>query len=262
MAKTSASGETHTHIHTSEEPGAPETPEDVNTHIHTHISHDGESASPIILNVHQRLRIAMAEIDRRTWTKDLSNNQYKSIPIDQMRAGVRGACIKAGLIHMVPLDLRYEKSVARTERGGTMTVYEGTAVIRFVNVDDPEDFIDFPTLGCAMDSGDKGPAKLVTNLIKNAYKAVFDIGEQGKDDIDSYSNEELFAEADRIAKRREEARPKPPEDECSQYRRQIGVLMKDHEQTIAQYKAKYGLVPNWTKEILIQCIAECKGVKP
>lgn len=146
------------------------------------------------LNVYQRFSLACRIIDSQEWVKDQSNAQYKSIPIDAMRAGVRKACFKAGIIHIGPKDLDYE-----VEIDGKTFRWRGTCRFVYVNVDRPDERIEFESLGEAMDNGDKGAGKLVTNLIKNHYKSVFDIGEQGRDDVDSYSNEEVYAEADRIA---------------------------------------------------------------
>lgn len=146
------------------------------------------------LNVYQRFSLACRIIDSQEWVKDQSNAQYKSIPIDAMRAGVRKACFKAGLIHLGPVDLdfSYEKD-DRTFR------WRGSCRFVYINADHPDERITFDSIGEAMDNGDKGAGKLISNLIKNHYKAAFDIGEQGRDDVDSYSNEEVYAEADRIA---------------------------------------------------------------
>ena len=257
--------DTHTHTHTHVEPGAPETPEDVCAHIHTHTSQEEESASPIILNVYQRMIEASRIIDGMPWAKDQSNTQFKSIPIDKMRAGVRKACIGAGLVHVGPIDLDYE---AKT-KDGRITVYSGTCVFRYINADDPSDYVDYVSMGEAMDPGDKGTGKFITNLIKNHYKTCWDIGEN--DDVDRYSYEleDLEAEAEARAQRRRKNLEAvktdkffgAPPDERAPLRRKIGELMKDHPDVISQFKAKFGLVPDWTKETLEKCIAECEGAK-
>lgn len=223
----------------------------------THTSH----TQP--LNVYQRMILAQQVIDSMPWVKDMANSQFKSIPIDAMRAGVRKACIKAGLVHVGPLDLHYDVQ----SRDGRLKVYTGTATFRYINADDPREYIDFPSLGEAMDTGDKGAGKLVSNLIKTHYKTAFDIGEQGRDDIDSYSNEDMIAEADRIAERRarrQEAVKDDPffgkgADPLADLRRQIGPLMTDHADVVRRYKAENGPVPTWSEDVLRACIAEAKG---
>lgn len=216
------------------------------------------------LNVYQRLSIACSVIDGMPWVKDLSNAQYRSIPIDAMRAGVRKACIEAGLVHTGPDDLEIERE--RIER---TTRYYATCTFSYINIDRPEERIIFESAGEAMDNGDKGTGKVISNLIKNHYKTLFDIGEQGKDDIDSYSNEELYDEAARIqnrAKAAEEAKsdrfygkaqtPRPSADrEPAQMRDTIAKLNNDPERPycapiMKRYREVYGLLSTWADEVI------------
>ena len=142
-------------------------------------------------NVYQRMVKAAEIIGSQQWVKDMANNQFKSIPIDAMRNGVRAACVKVGLVHIGPVDIEY--NLSRSDERTTKIM--GTCKFVYVNADNPDESIEYESMGEAMDNGDKCVGKFITNLIKNHYKAAFDIGEQGKDDIDSYSNEEYY-EAD------------------------------------------------------------------
>ena len=215
------------------------------------------------LTARQRMVVAQRVIDGMPFSKDLSNSQYKSIPIDAMRAAVRKACIEAGLTHELTA-IEYTREI----RGSGTYFYEGRAVMRFVNADDPGDAVEHPTLGSAMDNGDKGIGKLMTNLIKNAYKETFDIGERGKDDIDAYANEDIEAEAERIAARRAQNAAKASQDPffgdaLAPLRREVGRMMADESArpVVERYKAEHGQLPQWTKETLEQCVADCKAAK-
>ena len=223
------------------------------------------------LNARQRMIVAQKVIDGMPFAKDQSNSQYKSIPIDAMRSAVRRACIEAGLTHEL-VDVEYKREV----RGSGTYFYEGKATMRFTSVDDSTDFVDHPTLGSAMDNGDKGIGKLVTNLIKNAYKETFDIGERGKDDIDSYANEDIEAEADRIAerkaKRMESARKDPffgrqaqaePDDAVVQMRKQVGAysMMGEPFATIIQGHKTVKPFAEWDRAMLESVLAECAAAK-
>ncbi len=218
-----------------------------------------------VMSAHRRLLIAQTVIDAMPFfkTKGKDNNEFPTVPIDQMRAAVRRACIEAGLIHRLE-GIEYTVGM---NTSGRSTMWTGRARLLFVNVDDPSDFVAFECLGCAQDNGDKGISKLETNLLKNGYKEVFDIGENGKDDIDAYSNEAVEAEADRIAANRARAQAKAgedrffgkPEDPLKPLRRQIGPLMAEHEDVVLRYKAEHGEVPTWDEETLRACIAEAKG---
>ena len=150
------------------------------------------------LNVYQRMNRVYKIIGSQEWVKSMENNQFKSIPIDAMRKGVREACAEAGLVHVGPKDLDYERI---STDGKTTFRYVGTCKFEYINIDNPEERIEFETMGEAMDNGDKCVGKFITNLIKNHYKAAFDIGEQGKDDVDSYSNEEYYETDARIQER-------------------------------------------------------------
>lgn len=158
-------------------------------------------------NVFQRLVEVCKDIGSQPWYKDQSNSQFKSIPIDKMRGGVREACAKNGIVHVGPLNIAYH----REPKGDKMMLYYGSCVFRYVNADKPDDYVEYESVGEAMDTGDKCMGKLVTNMIKNHYKAAFDIGEQGKDDVDSYTNEDIYAEAERINNKSESKKPAVPD---------------------------------------------------
>ena len=221
------------------------------------------------LNAYQRMLVAQQVIDSMPWVKDMANSQFRSIPIDAMRAGVRKACIRAGLVHVGPIGLRYEVQ----SRDGRIKVYTGECVFRYVNADDPDDYIEYASLGEAMDTGDKGAGKLVSNLIKTHYKTCFDIGEQGRDDIDSYANEDIEAEADRIAERRAKRQAQAakdpffggktaqPTEEVAQLRKQVGAILTKGEPWASIIQARKAAKPfaEWTKEELESAVAECEA---
>lgn len=216
-------------------------------------------------NVHQRLNDARAVLRKRAFSKDLANKQFSSVSIDAMRDAVQEAIIAAGL-NLVLVDKEFTVSAS-----GPTKTFVGTAKMRVVNVDDPSDCVEYWTESYANDNGDKGLSKWDTGLLKTAYKEIFQIGERGKDDIDSYSNEELESEAERIEairQRREENRRKasedpffgkPKDDPLADLRRQIGPLMTDHADVVRRYKSEHGPVPSWSEETLRACIAEAKG---
>ena len=160
-------------------------------------------------NVYQRMSKVCKIIGSQAWVKSMENNQFKSIPIDAMRKGVREACVEAGLIHIGPVGIDYTKD---TSPDGRTIRYMGTCTFKYINIDKPDERIMFESMGEAMDNGDKCVGKFITNLIKNHYKSAFDIGEQGKDDVDSYSNEEYFEQDARIKERIAKAEATRKED--------------------------------------------------
>jgi len=211
-------------------------------------------------NVYARFSQACKAIGSQEWVLNMENRQYKSIPIDDMRAGVRKACIEAGIVHVGPIDTEFNREVldGRTYR------YYGTCKFRYVSTENPEEFIEFESAGEAMDNGDKGVGKFLTNLIKNHYKAAFDIGELGKDDVDSYSNEELYEEGDRITAKRESAKQSAEgfalAKECkAAINKWIGMNLNNasHE-VIAEYCSRFGQIEQWSPGTCIQCYKELR----
>ena len=254
-----------------------ETPEDGNTqkNKNTHTTETPEqpveippAEMPVAkpLNVHQRMLVAQRIISTMPFVKDLKNSQYASVPIDKVRRAVREACTQAGMTHAM-LDVQY----TRESRGTTAHLY-GSATVRFYNADDPSDFFDHPTIGHAMDNGDKDVGKLMSNLAKVAYKEIFGIGEQSQDDIDAYSNEVIEEEAERIeairARRKKNLEPSRTDpffgDDRAPLRKRIGAMMSQDKEEYVEgaapivegYKAQHGLMTQWSKEVLEQCIRD------
>lgn len=246
--------------------GAPETLPEEKTQKNKKKYTDTETRD---LNVHQRLNLARETIRKRAFTKDLSNRQFSSVSIDAMRDAVQEAIISAGL-NLVLVD----KDFSLTSSGPTKT-FMGTARMRVINVDDPEDCVEYWTESFANDNGDKGLSKWDTGLLKTAYKEIFQIGERGKDDIDSYSNEEMEAEAERIeairerrANRQAQASKDPffgnqVTDEVAGLRKKVGTILTRGEpwaSIIQGHKAEKPFA-EWDAETLRQVIAECEAVR-
>lgn len=211
-------------------------------------------------NVCQRIVKACEILGSQAWEQDLSNSAYKSITIDTMRARVRSACVEAGIIHVGPCDIDLD----RIQNPGEKTVhFYASAKFRIINADNPSEVIEYETLGEAMDNGDKGTGKVVTNLIKNFYKAAFDIGALARDDIDSYTNEEFYEEANRInSKAPRKAAPDPKE---KQRKILIETMTRwawtDMDTEVAgiigRYATEHGQMDAWTHEIVKACYDEC-----
>ena len=221
-----------------------------------------------VTNVYQRMSEACRIIGSQEWVLNMENRQYKSIPIDDMRAGVRKACVQAGLVHVGPLEVDCTREVV----DGRTFRYYGSCKFRYINVDDPSQMIEYDSMGEAMDNGDKGTAKFITNLIKNHYKAAFDIGELGKDDIDSYSNEELYEEAAKIEAKTNYAKERVFEDKANFAKANAckkaitewidaDPMTNASHEIIANYAERFGRITEWKAGTYIQCYKELKDAK-
>ena len=267
------------------------------THKKIETSEASEAVEPVVdsthkkietpLNVYQRMVVAQGVIERtvfeksqKSGTKTLKDGKqpddgFNSVPIDAMRSAVRRACIEAGLVHVGFLGLDYKLDARTSKFGGAVYHYEGTAAFRYYNADRPEEYVEFFAAGEANDSGDKSLGKMLTNILKNHYKQCWDIGEHGKDDVDSYSNEEVEDEADRIAERRarraEAVRNDPffgkpaekPDEEVVRLRKQIGgySMMGEPYATIIKGHKAAKPFPEWDLAMLRSVLAECEAAK-
>ena len=108
-------------------------------------------------NIHQRLASVMQDV---TYIQKESKQgmQYKIVSHDKVTAKVRPALLDAGIVYY-PVRCDHTHNGNRAECGMT---------IRFVNVDQPDDFFDVQTFGYGVDSQDKGPGKAMSYAVKYA----------------------------------------------------------------------------------------------
>lgn len=128
------------------------------------------------MNVHQRLAMAMAEV-KYIQNEQKKGMQYRIVSHDKVTAKVRPALLAAGIVYY-PVRCEYTQNGNRTECSVT---------VRFVNIDEPTDFFDVPTLGFGVDPQDKGPGKAMSYAVKYALlKAMgLETGEDPDEDADA-----------------------------------------------------------------------------
>lgn len=142
-----------------------------------------EVAPAQTLNIYQRINYAGRILRENPWIKDMSNSQYKSVDIDQIRHYVGDAETEAGIV------VEYIEEEFGTMEANGKVLAKIRAKLVYTNIDDPEDIIVFGRTAVAYDALDKGWNKADSMLFKNHYKALYHIGER-EDDPDSMSNEE------------------------------------------------------------------------
>lgn len=140
-------------------------------------------------NIYQRLHAVMQEV---TYIQKESKKgmNYSIVSHDAVTAKVRPALVKHGVIYF-PVDLRPAQDGNRTEV---------VLTVRFVNVDNPAEFIDVPSLGYGIDSQDKGPGKAISYAVKYALLKALGL-ETGDDaDHDAIEHEPAKVERGKVAK--------------------------------------------------------------
>lgn len=122
-------------------------------------------------NLHQRLHAAMGDISYIQKEKK-QGMRYTIVSHDAVTAKVRPVLVKHGIVYY-PIDLTVKQNGNRTEV---------CLIVRFVNVDDPVDYIDVATLGYGVDEQDKGPGKAISYAVK--YALLKTLGLETGDDPD------------------------------------------------------------------------------
>lgn len=143
-----------------------------------------KKADTASLNIYQRMLAATSEINRvaKNLKVDISKSQsYKAVAESDVLEAVKPIEEKYG-IYSYPVSREIIKDEAYT----TTTEYDGRksekttffmrlkTVYRFVNVDNPAEYIDITTYGDGVDTQDKAPGKAMTYADKygllKAYK--------------------------------------------------------------------------------------------
>jgi hypothetical protein len=123
------------------------------------------------MNIHQRLAKAMEAVTYIQKEKK-AGMRYSIVSHDAVTAKVRPALLEAGIVYY-PVHTSASQTGNRTE--ARMTV-------RFVNIDEPHDYIDVQTFGYGIDDQDKGPGKSMSYAVK--YALLKTLGLETGDDPD------------------------------------------------------------------------------
>lgn len=122
-------------------------------------------------NVHQRLAEVMRNV---TYIQKETKRgmQYSIVSHDKVTAKARPALLDAGIVY-------YPVKCVHSHNGNRA---ECSMTVRFVNIDNPDDFFDVPTFGYGIDPQDKGPGKAMSYAVK--YAVLKALGLETGDDPD------------------------------------------------------------------------------
>ena len=151
-------------------------------------------------NIYQKMSAITEEINRvaKNLTVGVGKSAYRAVGEADVLAAVKPIEIKHG-VYSYPVS----REIVETDVLTTTTEYDGKTtenkrlfmrvktVYRFVNIDNPFDYIDITTYGDGIDSGDKGCGKAMTYADKYALLKAYKI-ETG-DDPDQQASEPLKA---------------------------------------------------------------------
>ena len=135
------------------------------------------------LNIYQRINKIKSEVGSvgKDVTIGTGRNSYKAVSHDAVLNTVNQLMIDNGVVsHVmdVKMDVDREKYTALDyqtkspiEKTRTFTI--STIVQRFVNIDDPTDWLDVHSIGHADDPSDKGAGKAYSYAVKYGYLKLF-----------------------------------------------------------------------------------------
>ena len=107
-------------------------------------------------NIFQRLNAVMKDVSFVSKGDKTVNGQYTFVSHDAVTAAVRKPMVEHGVVYF-PTNLAYVVNGNRVEV---------SIDLRFVNIDEPLDYVDIPTLGFGIDPQDKGPGKALSYAVK------------------------------------------------------------------------------------------------
>ena len=126
-------------------------------------------------NLHQRIAAAMQKVTYIQKEKK-QGMRYSIVSHDSVTAKVRPALLEEGVIY-------YPISVQSSQHGNRT---ECNMIVRFVNVDKPDDCLQVETFGYGIDDQDKGPGKAMSYAVK--YALLKTLGLETGDDPDEDQN--------------------------------------------------------------------------
>ncbi len=126
------------------------------------------------LNIYQRVN----EIKKKVAyvQKDARVTGYKAVTHDQVTAVLRETMVNCGVVVTQSLiDSTFAATGDLTGKGSKWMLYTAKYMVRFVNIDKPEDFIEVKMEAQALDTGDKSSGKAMSYAVKYAMLKVFSL---------------------------------------------------------------------------------------
>lgn len=162
------------------------------------------------LNIHQKMLQATMNISRvgknlkieMGKNKDGSVRSYKAVSEGDVLNAVKSVEIELGIYSYPVFRNIVDSSVLVNEYDKKSQFLRVETTYRFVNIDNPTDFVDVTTYGDGIDSGDKAPGKAMTYADKYALLKAYKI-ETG-DDPDQEGSKE-YKTIEKSERRAEEA---------------------------------------------------------
>ena len=141
------------------------------------------------MNLYQRINAVRKAINYIQKDKAVSTGggSYRAVTHDAVTGLVRQHLIEQGVIIAPTL---IESEFHPREEGAKQRLYAACYEVRFINMDEPEQFVSIRIEAHALDNGDKAPGKAISYATKYAILKLFNI-ETGEDEESRYQREEF-----------------------------------------------------------------------
>jgi hypothetical protein len=217
-------------------------------------------------NIFQRMSAITAEL--RTVAKNLTvptggKNSYKAVSERDILDAVKPLEEKHG-VYSYPVartvlesNLLESENAYTDQRGNTTTKKTTTfmtrieSVYRFVNVDNPAEYVETTTFAEGIDSQDKGSGKAMTYADKYALMKAYKIS-TGDDPDQTASEEKEYTRATPKATPAPKAKQKTPRELLIAKLNELGININD-------YAAEKGLTKETTAETYTALLAELEA---
>lgn len=136
------------------------------------------------LNLLQRIHAIMSDVHyvQKDTSVSMGKGSYKAVSHDAVTAKIREAMVKHGVVCFIESmqvddeELEFENKFGK--RKETRTKIKG--LVKFCNIDDPQDCLSVESVGYGLDPGDKSPGKATSYMFKYALLKTFML-ETGED---------------------------------------------------------------------------------
>lgn len=211
------------------------------------------------LNIHQRILQVYKEVqtvDKNGKINLPGEGSYKAVNHDDVAALLHMPLANFGIL---PIPTQSTSKITQWESekfyngkpsGKKMNfMFETTVSVKFVNADDPSDFIESSATAYAIDSSDKAPGKAYSYAVKTIMLKVFMLESRDNEESRDFENENYGGQYSSNKNNQK----KPPQEK------------KDEKKSIlseAQIKRLFTIAhkANWTNEDVKKCLIEGLGI--
>lgn len=223
------------------------------------------------LNIFQRMAAITADLSivaKNLTVATGKNNSYKAVSERDIIDNVKPLEAKYG-VYSFPA----KRTVLESERLESESTYNGITgkkttffervetVYRFVNIDDPEDYIETTTFAEGIDAQDKGSGKAMTYADKYALMKMYKIS-TGDDPDATASSDEYYRKPTIERKPPVQHEPKPKEElvyRCEQCSHPLGIYFGNDGKPISLRKWSEGTKKKFGRVLCDKCVEALKN---